>query len=98
MTKEEKRKEEIQQAAIENNRRFAERRIGFIQGAEWSDEHPVNYDGEALLYAVNKTAERTKKEVIDKVCEWVKHNYHNYAHNRLGEEYIVNDLRKAMEK
>ena len=38
------RKEEIQQAAIVNNRRFAERRVGFIQGAEWADEGFVLHD------------------------------------------------------
>lgn len=29
-------------------------------------------EGQALLYAVNKTAERTKKAIIDKACEWLR--------------------------
>lgn len=32
------RKEEIIQTAINKNPRFAERRIGFIAGAEWADK------------------------------------------------------------
>ena len=34
------RKEEIIQQSIKEFPRFAERRIGFIAGSEWSDEHP----------------------------------------------------------
>lgn len=34
------RKEEIIQAAIKEFPRFAERRVGFIAGAMWSDTHP----------------------------------------------------------
>lgn len=34
------RKEEIIQAAIKESPRFAERRVGFIAGAMWSDTHP----------------------------------------------------------
>lgn len=29
-----------------------------------------NNEGQALLYAVEKTAERTKREVIEKAAEW----------------------------
>ena len=29
-------------------------------------------EGEALFYAVNKATERTKKEVVDKACEWLR--------------------------
>ena len=35
-----KRKEEIVQQSVKEFPRFAERRVGFITGAEWSDEHP----------------------------------------------------------
>ena len=34
------RKEEIIQAAIKESPRLAERRVGFIAGAMWSDTHP----------------------------------------------------------
>lgn len=30
-------------------------------------------EGEALLYVANKVAERTKKEMINKACKWLKY-------------------------
>ena len=33
-----------------------------------------NNEGKALLYAVEKTAERTKREIIDKAVKWM-YNY-----------------------
>ena len=41
-------------------------------------------------------AEWADKTMLDKVCEWVKMHYIEYAHNRLGQEYIIDDLREAM--
>ena len=41
-------------------------------------------------------AEWADKTMLDKVCEWVKKHYIEYAHNRLGQEYIIDDLREAM--
>ena len=35
-----KREEEIVQQAVKEFPRFAERRVGFISGAKWADEHP----------------------------------------------------------
>lgn len=47
----------------------------FIKGAEWMQERMIeNPDGGALLYAVVKTAERTKKEMIEKAADWFQ-NY-----------------------
>lgn len=47
------------------------RRKAFIAGAEWMQERMVeNPDGGALLYAVVKTAERTKREMIEKAADW----------------------------
>ncbi len=89
------RQEERQQAAIKEHPRFAERRIGFIAGAEWADANP---DGKMLLHVCNKSAEQGKKQMLDNVCEWLEKNYMNYAHNTLGAEYLINDLRKAMEE
>jgi hypothetical protein len=72
-------KEEIRQAA---QKEFAyqfeigskaplEVREGFIKGAEWMQEKmQESNEGQALLYAVEKTAERTKREVIKKAAEW----------------------------
>ena len=46
-------------------------------------------DGKALLYAVEKTAERTKKEMIEKAVEWLDKNVNNYCYNTGGRfEYI----------
>lgn len=45
----------------------------FIAGAEWMQaKMQESNEGQALLYAVEKTAERTKREVIEKAVEWIK--------------------------
>ena len=45
---------------------------GFIKGAEWMQERMIdNPDGGALLYAVVKTAEKTKREMIEKAVNWL---------------------------
>ena len=31
---------------------------------------------------------------IDKACEWLKKNRKNYSSNALGEEYLIDDLKK----
>ena len=43
------------------------RRYAFIDGYK---KRLSEEDGEALLYAVNKTVERTKREMIAKAAEW----------------------------
>ena len=44
---------------------------GFIKGAEWMQEKmQETNEGQALLYAVEKTAERTKREMIKKAADW----------------------------
>lgn len=40
-----------------------------------------NNMGEALLYAVNKTAERTKREMIKKAAEWLSNNMFHSVNN-----------------
>lgn len=42
----------------------------FIAGAEWMKES--SFDGKALLYAVAKTEERTKKEMIKKAKKYLQ--------------------------
>lgn len=50
-------------------------RYGYYDGAKWMCEKMQDTnEGQALLYAVEKTAERTKKEVIDKAVKWM-YNY-----------------------
>lgn len=78
------REEQIRQASIEytiKNRPMCigggafskeidemNRNYAFEEGAKWSDkEH-----GKELLYAIQKTGERTKREIINKACEWLE--------------------------
>ena len=38
--------------------------------------------------------EYTRTDVlIEKACEWLRNNSHNYANNALGKEYLVNDFK-----
>lgn len=47
----------------------------FIAGAEWMQEKMrETNEGQALLYTVEKTAERTKREMIEKAVKWM-YNY-----------------------
>lgn len=42
---------------------------------EWKNEQrQKNNEGKALLYAVEKTAERTKREIIEKAVKWLGDN------------------------
>lgn len=75
-------KEEIRQKAVDNAKRYevwppaADYQDGLIKGfedcAEWMQEKmQESNEGQALLYAVEKTAERTKREMIEKAAEWL---------------------------
>jgi hypothetical protein len=46
--------------------------VTFEKGAMWADEHPVNYDGKAMLHVLNKGAAVGRREMLDKACEWLK--------------------------
>ena len=37
-----------------------------------------------------------KDAFIEKACEWLKKNRKNYSSNALGEEYLIDDFKKAM--
>ena len=39
-----------------------------------------------------------KDTFIEKACEWLRNNSHNYANNALGKEYLVNDFKNYIEK
>lgn len=59
-------------------------------------------EGQALLYAVEKTAERTKREVIKKAVEWLSNNmFHSINHgiqiNGLCVSDFVGRFKKAMQ-
>ena len=30
---------------------------------------------------------------VERACEWLRNNSHNYANNALGKEYLVNDFK-----
>ena len=54
-------------------------REGFVDGAKWMLEHPT---GGELLHVCNKTAEITKKKMIDKACEWLVFSVNDYLEKR----------------
>lgn len=37
-----------------------------------------------------------KDAFVEKSCEWLRNNSHNYANNALGKEYLVNDFKNYM--
>lgn len=77
---------------------------GFVRGAEWMQEKmQQTNEGQALLYAVKKTTERTKREVIKKAVEWLRSNidkdlviYNNNTWKHL--EPFINEFKQAMEE
>ena len=68
-------KEEIRQAAQDwdgSGMATPAEEGAFIAGAEWMKEKMrETNEGQALLYAVEKTAERTKREMIEKAVNWL---------------------------
>lgn len=66
------RKEQIKQAVQEAFLKSGIDKESFRQGIEWADEHPVNYDGKAILHVLNKGAAIGRREMLDKACEWLK--------------------------
>ena len=78
-------KEEISLKADEYSKEYdgsAYYRYGFYDGAEWMQEKmQETNEGQALLYAVEKTAERTKREMIAKAVGWLKEEMHCKDHS-----------------
>ena len=57
-------------------------------GSKWADEHPINYDGKAMLYVNQKSHDNGYKEAVDKACEWLE----------LQAQFVnIDTFRKAME-
>lgn len=55
--------------------------------------------GKELMYAIQKTGERTKREVINKACEWLVDNARNYiVSNGGGYWYDSVKLKHAFKK
>ena len=68
--------------------------MGWLKKYEEKDTN----EGQALLYAVEKTAERTKREMIEKAVEWLDKNVDNYCFNTGNRyEYIPKVGRKMLE-
>ena len=59
---------------------------GFSHG--WHTEHSYERD---IEYICTDT-------FIEKACEWLKKNRKNYSSNALGEEYLIDDFKKAMKE
>lgn len=79
-----RREEEIVQQSIKEFPRFAERRVGFIAGATWSDENPK--EG---LVDINKAAEWLQDNTMSSLCL-------DLGNTQLVREFI-DDFKKAME-
>jgi hypothetical protein len=83
---------------------------GFKFGAYWADEHPYS-DIKGLLHVVQNTTESTKKEIINKACEWLENELyevmaepnHYYIYDVQSKSYnslevLINGFKKAMEE
>ena len=77
---------------------------GFVRGAEWMQERmQESNEGQALLYAVERSVVRTKREVVKKAVEWIRTNWREYINGPDKDGCIAfahweNDFRKAMEE
>ena len=93
------REEEISEYLKERNIPITSLEANSImEGITWADENPKN--GKELLYVAQKTAERTKKEVIIKACEWLEEQNKMCMYELemiLGKNFI-NNFKKAMEE
>lgn len=50
--------------------------LAFLDGVNWMEERmQESNEGQALLYAVEKTAERTRKETLLEVLNWIEGMY-----------------------
>lgn len=109
MTRE--REEEVRQYLKERNIPITSLEANsIIEGVEWADENP-NSNGKELLYVAQKTADRTKKEIIEKACKWLENELYEVmaepnpyyisevqskSYNSL--EILINEFKKAMEE
>lgn len=78
-------KEKLNKKAVGTYDANYPRRKAFEAGAEWMREKMIeNPDGGALLYAVEKTAERTRKETLLEVLNWIEGMYDT--------DYVAGDI------
>ena len=69
----------------------------------WLKKYEQDNEGKALLYAVEKTAERTKREVVKKAVEWIRTNWREYINGPdkdgcISFAHWENDFKQAMEE
>lgn len=69
---------------------------GFIAGAEWADEHPIHYDGQAMLYVLQKGVKQGKKQALEEFeknrlehCDNITEEQYNLESN-----FVSNHLEK----
>ena len=88
------REQEISKVALEEI--FASPYDAFMAGAQWADQHPVNYDGKAMLYVNNRSHENGYKEAVEKACKWLEKNVADIWSSPCNPAKIVEQFRKAM--
>lgn len=75
---------------------------GFVSGAEWADQHPMTYDGKAMLYVNSRSHENGYKEAVNKMIELLDKRLDNYLIHWDDDEYcwtkemFLEQLRKTM--
>lgn len=101
------RKEEIKEAAItylcgDKSYSAEWETRGFIAGAEWADEHPIHYDGQAMLHVLHKGVEQGKKEMIYKIKslikEWELHTSTEAKYRMEAYKELLDEFMKTMEE
>ena len=102
-----KRAEQIEQAAKRYVKDIvtplpASLMTAFIKGAEYADEHPINYDGKAMLYVLNKGHEQGWKDATRKATEFIeKFAYNSVVTDNIGErekQAIITTFKEFMEE
>ena len=91
------RQEKIVEAAQQYGGSNEEMRCHFIDGCHWADEHPINYDGKAMLHVLNKGVAIGRREMLGKACEWL-YNRQQVDLVVPNIEKFINDFKKDMEE
>ena len=75
--------------------------LAFLDGVNWMEEKmQETNEGQALLYAVEKTAKRTKREMIEKAERWLYKYFvvDHYGMSPAGFGVFFQMLKQAMEE
>lgn len=100
------REEQIEQAAKKYVKDIvtplpASLMTAYIKGAEYADQHPINYDGKAMLHVLNKGYEQGWEDAVNKACEWLNANYaeiYLLARGGFSSDRVVEQFKKYMEE